>query len=67
MDIPFMIPVPSLSGSGSIDPELGMEIITQLVAGFFDTHLKHQESVNLKALAERYEALELNVYEGMEE
>ena len=67
MDIPFMIPVPSLSGSGSIDPELGMEIITQLVAGFFDTHLKHRESVNLKALPERYEALELNVYEGMEE
>lgn len=64
MDIPFMIPMSSLTGSGSIDPELGMEITTKLVTAFFDRHLKDEENVNIEALPEIYKDLKLNVYEG---
>ena len=35
MDIPFMIPVNTVAGTGEIDPYLGMEIITQLTTFFF--------------------------------
>lgn len=64
MDIPFMIPVPSLAGSGSIDPELGMEITTKLVTAFFDRHLRHKEGVDIEALKAEFELLELKVFKG---
>lgn len=35
MDIPFMIPINSLSGCGTIDPYLGTEITNSLVTSFF--------------------------------
>ena len=36
MDIPLMVPVPALSGSGNIEPHEGLKIVTELVTAFFD-------------------------------
>ena len=64
MDIPFMIPVQSLAGTGDIHPYLGMEIVTKLVTSFFDRHLKNAEEVDLEKIGEEYELLEMTVYKG---
>lgn len=64
MDIPFMIPVQSLAGTGEIDPYQGTEIVTQLVTAFFDRHLKGSQDIDPMSLADRYELLEMTVYEG---
>ncbi|WP_299213267.1 hypothetical protein [uncultured Aquimarina sp.] len=64
MDIPFMIPVKSIAGTGVIDAELGMKITTQLVTSFFDRHLKNDESKDPSGVAKKYELLEMKVYKG---
>ena len=64
MDIPFMIPVPSLAGTGEIDPFHGMEIITKLVTFFFDRHLKNLPAADPVSLDKEYEMLEMMVYQG---
>lgn len=64
MDIPFMIPVRSVAGTGAIDPYRGMEIITKLVASFFDRHLKNRQDANPEDIAQQYELLEMTVYRG---
>lgn len=64
MDIPFMIPVQSLAGTGEIDPYLGTEIVTKLVSTFFDRHLKNAKDANLQNLGEQYDLLELTVFKG---
>ena len=64
MDIPFMIPVQSLAGTGEIDPYMGNEIITKLVTSFFDRHLKGEQGVDPQVLAEQYALLEMRTYEG---
>lgn len=64
MDIPFMIPVNSLAGTGEIDPYLGNEIVTQLVTAFFDKHLKKLPNADPKNIGEKYKELEMKVYEG---
>ncbi len=64
MDIPFMIPVQSLAGTGEIDPYLGNEIVTKLVTSFFDRHLKEETDANPQDLAQRYDLLEMKVYRG---
>ena len=64
MDIPFMIPVRSLAGTGEIDPYLGTEIVTKLVTSFFDRHLKNEQAVNPESIGEQYDMLELTVYKG---
>lgn len=64
MDIPFMIPVQSLAGTGEIDPYLGTEIVTKLVSTFFDRHLKNAKDKNLQKLGEQYDLLELTVFKG---
>jgi hypothetical protein len=64
MDIPFMIPVRSLAGTGEIDPYQGMEIVTNLVTSFFDRHLKGSPEADPQRLGEQYELLEMTVYKG---
>lgn len=64
MDIPFMIPVKSLAGTGEIDPYLGMEIVTKLVTSFFDKHLKNVQHENLQNIGDQYDLLEMKVYQG---
>jgi hypothetical protein len=64
MDIPFMIPVNTLSGSGSIDPYAGTEIVAQLVTSFFDRHLKELPGANPATISDRYELLEMKVHPG---
>lgn len=61
MDIPFMIPLRSLSQAGEIDPRLGMQVSRELVVSFFDRHLK-QTPVDFQGLSERYDQLELSLY-----
>jgi hypothetical protein len=62
MDIPFMIPVRPLAGTGEIDPYTSMEIVTELVTSFFDRHLKNLPEADPRAVGERYDLLEMTVY-----
>ena len=62
MDIPFMIPVNSVAGTGEIDPYLGNEIVTNLVSTFFDKHLKNVREANLQNVGKDYDLLEMTIY-----
>jgi hypothetical protein len=64
MDIPFMIPVKSLAGTGEIDPFQGNEIVTRLVTSFFDRHLKDIEEADPQKIGDQYELLEMTVFKG---
>lgn len=64
MDIPLMIPVNSLSGCGTIDPYLGIEITNSLVTAFFDTHLKGLPNNNPKQVRNKYDLLEMTIHKG---
>ena len=64
MDIPFMILVQSLAGTGEIDPYEGTEIVTQLVTSFFDRHLKGMQDADPQKVANQYALLEMNVFKG---
>ncbi|MEQ8688946.1 MAG: hypothetical protein RIE86_26840 [Imperialibacter sp.] len=64
MDIPFMIPVQSLAGTGDIDPYQGMEIVTKLTTSFFDRHLRHLPGPDPEEIGKQYELLEMTVYKG---
>ncbi|MEO1261472.1 MAG: hypothetical protein AAFZ15_21895 [Bacteroidota bacterium] len=64
MDIPFMIPVSAIAGTGDIDPFLGTEIVTKLVTSFFDKHLKKLQNADPEKIGEQYELLEMTVYPG---
>ena len=64
MDIPFMVPVPTLAATGEIDPYHGMEIVTNLVTSFFDRHLKNVTSADPQNVGRQYEMLEMSVYQG---
>lgn len=63
MDIPYMIPTRALSQAGVIDPDMAMEITTQLLVLFFDRHLKGA-TVSPMELNLQYESLKLQVFEG---
>ena len=63
MDIPYMIPVRSLSQAGDIDPDLAIEITRKVVTAFFDKHLK-SKAFNLNALNSEYEMLKLRAFKG---
>ncbi|RXG15996.1 platelet-activating factor acetylhydrolase isoform II [Leeuwenhoekiella aestuarii] len=63
MDIPFMVPVPALAGTGSIDAEEGIEIVSDLVTRFFDFHLKKKPEANLQDF-EKSGLLEFQVFKG---
>jgi predicted dienelactone hydrolase len=64
MDIPLMIPVAALTGSGAIDPYLGMEITSKLVPYFFDRYLKNDMEQNPVEISNQYDLLEMTVYKG---
>ncbi|MGK7394203.1 MAG: alpha/beta hydrolase family protein [Candidatus Cyclobacteriaceae bacterium M3_2C_046] len=64
MDIPFMIPVRSIAGTGDINPYLGIEIVTKLITSFFDRHLKNVPDASLEKIDAQYELLEVVVYQG---
>lgn len=64
MDIPFMIPVNSLSGCGSIDPYLGIEITNSVLTAFFDKHLRGLPNVDPKQVGDKYDLLEMTVHTG---
>ena len=63
MDIPYMIPVRSLSQAGDIDPDLAIEITRKVVTAFFDKHLK-SKALDLNALDSEYELLKLHAFVG---
>ena len=69
-----MIPVPSLAGTGSIDAELGMEIVTKVLTSFFDKHLKELSYADPETVSQQYDLLHVitsysihytKLYEGM--
>jgi dienelactone hydrolase len=64
MDIPFMIPVPALAGTGAIDPYDGTKIVNELITSFFDRHLKNKEEANPAAIDEQYPLLQMTVHTG---
>lgn len=64
MDIPFMIPIPEVTGTGVIDPYHGIAIVSSLVTSFFDKHLKGDANASLELLGERHELLEMTVHRG---
>ena len=64
MDIPLMIPVPALAGTGQIDPYTGLEIVTNLVTTFFDRHLKDLPDADPVEVGDQYDLLEMKVYAG---
>jgi len=64
MDIPFMIPVNALAGTGTIDPYQGMEIVTKLTTAFFDQNLKNDPDADPKAIGAEYDQLEMTVHVG---
>ena len=63
MDIPYMIPVRSLSQAGDIDPDLAMEITRKVVTSFFDKHLKNKD-IDMDALNTEYEMLKIKAFKG---
>lgn len=64
MDIPFMIPVNALAGTGTIDPYEGMEIVTNLTTAFFDKHLKNEPEADPEQVGEAYGLLKMTVHVG---
>ena len=62
MDIPLMVPFQAVSEAGDIQPELGLEITSNLVISFFDRHLK-QKSNEIQSLTYKYDELILNSFE----
>ena len=63
MDIPFMVPVSTLAGTGSIDAEEGILIVSDLVTAFFDRHLKNEPKANPDSFSTSGQ-LELRVFKG---
>jgi hypothetical protein len=63
MDIPYMIPLRSLSQAGDIDPDLAMEITRRVVTSFFDKHLKNK-AIDLNDLDSEYDMLKLKTFKG---
>jgi len=64
MDIPFMVPVSALAGTGDIDPYEGNEIVTNLLTAFFDKHLKESPDAQPEILGQQYGMLEMKIYRG---
>lgn len=63
MDIPYMIPLRSLSQAGDIDPDLAMEITRRVVTSFFDKHLKNK-AIDLNDLNSEHDMLKLKTFKG---
>ena len=61
MDIPFMIPLETLSQAGTIEPKEGIEITSKLLIAFFDNYLKNKE-VDFNRLESEYDLLNLEIY-----
>jgi predicted dienelactone hydrolase len=64
MDIPLMIPIRQIAGTGTIDPYEGNAIIAELVTKFFDRHLKQLPGADPLNIGNAYDLLEIKVYEG---
>jgi hypothetical protein len=64
MDIPLMVTISAVTGSGDIDPALGTEITTQLLTAFFDRHLRSSADANMESIADQYDLLEMKVFKG---
>ena len=63
MDIPYMVPLQSLSQAGNIDPDLGIEISTDLVVSFFDKHLK-AKPIDMNTFNTKYDMLDFVIFKG---
>jgi hypothetical protein len=63
MDIPYMIPLKSLSQAGDIDPDLAIEITSKVLTSFFDKHLKDKD-LDLSLLSSDYEMLKFSIFKG---
>lgn len=63
MDIPFMIPLESISEAGTIQPEKGIEITSKLLIAFFDSYLKNKK-VDFNHLESEYDLLNLKIYKN---
>lgn len=64
MDIPLMIPLQSLAGTGTIDAEQGLKITNELIVEFFDKHLKKDVKADPFKIREKYNLLEMKVHKG---
>lgn len=64
MDIPLMIPIESIAGTGAIDAKLGLKITNELVVEFFNKHIKNDPNADVSKLKNKYELLEMNIYKG---
>ena len=64
MDIPFMIPVSAVAGTGAINPYEGMEIVNATVTTFFDKHLKALPDADLAEVGEQFGLLEMKIHAG---
>lgn len=64
MDIPFMIPVNALAGTGDINPYLGQEIVTKLLDSFFQQHLLNNQEAKPEQISGEYDALKMKIYKG---
>ncbi|WP_378180578.1 alpha/beta hydrolase family protein [Aquimarina sp. SS2-1] len=64
MDIPLMIPMRSLAGTGSIDPKLGLKITNEVLLAFFNKHLKSKTNNDPIKVSEQYSLLEMKIYKG---
>ncbi|MBW1294067.1 alpha/beta hydrolase family protein [Aquimarina litoralis] len=64
MDIPLMIPIQSVAGTGTIDAELGLKITNELVVEFFNKHLKNEANADPIKIGNRHTLLEMKVHKG---
>lgn len=64
MDIPLMIPMKSLAGTGTIDAEQGLKITNEVIVEFFNKHLKNDVNADPLIIKEKYKLLEMKVHKG---
>ncbi|WMN07546.1 hypothetical protein QYS48_29090 [Marivirga arenosa] len=64
MDIPFMVTLNSVAGTGEINPYLGNRIITELTISFFDRHLRGLETKSPERIAAEQDLLEMEIFKG---
>ena len=66
-DIPFLIPIPQINESGSINHQRATEIITTYTIAFFKKHLLGVESTALDQTTTKYPAVKLDVTKAGED
>jgi hypothetical protein len=60
MDIPFMIPINSINEAGTIDPNVAINIASDVVVSFFNKYLKNQ-NIDINSLNSKHKELTLSL------